>query len=63
MNNISRILKKKNISIYKLNDAMGLSYSTTHRIVNQGDLDNISLGTVRRIAKYLEVDILDLFSE
>lgn len=62
-NNIKAILAKKNISIMKLGEAIGLTYHSTHRIVTTDNLFSTKLGNIVEIAKFLDVGVEKLYEE
>ena len=62
MNNIKRILKEKNISIKKMARDVGLDYSLAHDLVNRENLSYTRVGTLKKVADYLDVSIDELFS-
>lgn len=62
-NNIKAILAKKNISIMKLGEAIGLTYHSTHRIVTTDNLFSTKLGNVVEIARFLNVEVEKLYEE
>lgn len=60
-NNILAILDEKGISIRELAMAINMDYAGMHRLVNRESLDTTKLGTLVKIAEYLNVDIQDLY--
>lgn len=62
-NNIAKILQVKNISINRLAQEIGLTYSNTHGLVNREDLGDTKLGTLVDVANVLNVNINKLFKE
>lgn len=62
-NNIKKILAEKDISINKLSEMIGLTYSNTHSLVNRDSLASTSTQTSAKVAKALNVSIEELFKE
>lgn len=60
-NNILTILDEKGISIRELSIGIKMDYAGTHRLVNRASLNTTKLGTLVKIAEYLNVDIQDLY--
>ena len=60
-NNILAILDEKGISIREMAMAINMDYAGMHRLVNRASLDTTKLGTLMKIAEYLNVDIQDLY--
>lgn len=60
-NNILTILDEKGISIREMAMAINMDYAGMHRLVNRESLDTTKLGTLVKIANYLNVGIQDLY--
>ena len=60
-NNIPAILEEKQISIREMAIALNRDYAGMYRLVNRKTLETTQLGTLLEIAKYLNVDIKDLY--
>lgn len=60
-NNILAILDEKQISIREMAIALNRDYAGMHRLVFRESLDTTKLGTLVKIAEYLNVDIQDLY--
>ena len=60
-NNIKNILEEKNISIRQLSKDLDFSYSFAHNLVNRDSLEATQLGTIIKIAVYLDVSIEKLY--
>ena len=60
-NNIPAILEEKQISIREMAIALNRDYAGMYRLVNRETLETTQLGTLLEIAKYLNVDIKDLY--
>lgn len=60
-NNIGNILDEKRISIRELSIGINMDYAGTHRLVNRTNLNTTTLGTLIKIAEYLNVEIQDLY--
>ncbi len=61
-NNISAILEEKKISIKKLSEVIEMSYSPTYDLVTRDDLSDTRLGTLQKVADYLEVGIDEIYT-
>ncbi|WP_158588765.1 helix-turn-helix domain-containing protein [Butyrivibrio sp. X503] len=58
---IDEYLKSKNISLYKLAELSGVSYTTVFNLINgKSDIYNCALGKVLPIAKALELSVEEL---
>lgn len=55
------MLNQNNISIRQFAKDLDLDYSYAHNLVNREDLSETRLGIIIRVAKYLEVNIEQLF--
>lgn len=62
-NNISNLLKEKDISIRKMSMDLGLEYSYTYDLVNRESLSTTHLATLNKVSKYLDVKIEELYKE
>lgn len=62
-NNIKELLKAKDMSILKLSEITGLTYSNTHALVNRKDLGTTSLDTLSKVADALNVNVSNLYKE
>lgn len=62
-NNIKDLLNAKEISINKLSESIGLTYKATHTLVNRNDLKSTPIGTLLDVARVLNVEITELYSE
>ena len=62
-NNIKNLLKEKEVSILKLSEEIGLTYASTHALVNREDLGTTQFENLKNIAMFLEVDIDSLYTE
>ena len=60
-NNIKQLLKEKAISINKLAEELGMSYSPTHALVNRKDLSHTPILTLVKVAEILDVDVPELY--
>lgn len=60
-NNIKALLDKQGKSIRGLSKYLETSYSNAWNLVNKGSLEATQLETIARVAKYLKVDIQDLY--
>ena len=63
MNNIKEILKDKGLSVLKLSEKTGLTYSNTHSLVNRPNLESTPLGTLMKVSEVLDVDIEELYKD
>lgn len=61
-NNIEEILKEKDVSIRKMSEDLGLSYSSAHALVKREYLDTTQMINIVNLAKYLNVEIDELFA-
>lgn len=58
---LENYLKEKNISLYKLADLSGVSYTTIYNIAHgKSDIENCAVGKVLPIAKALKIPVEDL---
>ena len=62
-NNIKRIRKEKNLTQEKLAEISDLSISYVKQIESTKDYKNLTLTTMLKISKALEVSINELFKE
>ena len=62
-NNISNLLKERNISIRKMSMDLGLEYSYAHDLVNRKSLSTTHLATLDKMAKYLDIKIEELYQK
>lgn len=60
-NNIKELLEQQGKSIYSLSQYIDMSYPNTHNLVNRTDLSNTKLETLLKVAKFLDVDIEELY--
>lgn len=60
--NLCRLCKEKHISVNELADAIEKSLRQVNRYRN-GQCENLSLSTIAKIAKVLDVSIAELFYE
>ena len=60
--NLCRLCKEKHISVNELADAIEKSPRQVNRYRN-GQCENLSLSTIAKIAKVLDVSITELFCE
>lgn len=62
-NKIKYILEEKAISIRRLSVDLNTPYAATYNLVNRKDLKTTQLGTLVDVAKYLNVEITELYME
>ncbi|MDT2844676.1 helix-turn-helix domain-containing protein [Vagococcus lutrae] len=62
-NKIKYSIEEKGISVRQLSIDLDMDYPTAHALVNRKDLSATKLGTINDIAKYLNVDIKNLYME
>lgn len=62
-NNINILLQKKGISIRKMAIELKMDYKTAHNLANREDLSTTQLGTLKKVADYLEVSIEEMYEE
>ena len=61
-NNILKIIKDKGISIKRLSEDLEMDYSATHKLATRDNLATTQLGTVIKVANYLNVDIKKIYT-
>lgn len=62
-NNIKNLLDKKQVSIRQLSKVINMDYSNAYDLVHRESLDNTKVKTLVMIAKFLEIDLEDLWLE
>lgn len=62
-NNIKNILREKNVSIRQLAIGTNRNYANVHELVNREDLGTTQLGTLIEVARFLGVDIAELYKQ
>ena len=62
-NNIKQLLILEDVSILALSNEIGLTYASTHQLVNRKSLDTTPLETLLKVAKVLNVEIEELYKE
>lgn len=60
-NNIKELLEQQGKSIYSLSQYIDMSYPNTHNLVNREHLGTTTLETLLKVAKFLNVDIEELY--
>ena len=60
-NNIKTILGEREISIHKMAIDLEMGYRGAHDVVNRDDLSATQLGTLVKVANYLNLTVNDLF--
>jgi DNA-binding Xre family transcriptional regulator len=56
-------LQIKKMSIYRLADEIGMSYSQTYDIVKEGISAGTRLGNIEKIARVLDVPVFEVISK
>lgn len=62
-NKIKYLLEEKGLSIRQLGIHLNMDYAAAHKLVSRKDLKATQLGTLVEVAKYLNVDIKNLYME
>lgn len=60
-NNIKNLLREKGISIRQMSLDLDKNYAYMHHLVNKDSLEATQLSTLLEVAKYLDVEITDLY--
>lgn len=62
-NKIKYLLEEKGLSIRQLGIHLNMDYAAAHKLVSRQDLKATQLGTLVEVAKYLNVEITELYME